>query len=108
MVPINAPDVIEHAPGPHVSLNPLVPEHDEPPAQLTRHEPAVLGQLIFAYPHDDVPVHSTRHAAELGQAIFPFATSEQEEVLWVLDFVGQKQADSLDVVFSAVNIVSQE
>lgn len=34
--------------------------------------------------------------------------SKQEEVLWVLDFVGQEQADSLDVVFSTVNVVSQE
>jgi hypothetical protein len=33
---------------------------------------------------------------------------EHEEVLWILDFVGEHEADSLDGLFSPINIVAQE
>lgn len=34
--------------------------------------------------------------------------TEQEEVLWVLDFIGQQQADGLQRLLAPVHIVPQE
>lgn len=34
--------------------------------------------------------------------------SQQEEVLWVFDFVGQKQTDGLQRLLPSVHIVSQK
>lgn len=35
-------------------------------------------------------------------------TPEQEEVLWVFDFVGQQKTDSLEWLFAPINIISKE
>lgn len=35
-------------------------------------------------------------------------SSQQEEVLWVLDLVSKQQADGLNVVFSSINVISKE
>ena len=35
-------------------------------------------------------------------------TSKDEKVVWILDLVGKKQANSLERLLSTINVVSQE
>ena len=34
--------------------------------------------------------------------------SQEEEVLWILDLIGEEQTDGLDIVFAAIDIVAQK
>ena len=35
-------------------------------------------------------------------------TSEQEEVLWILDLVGEEKADGFETLFTSINIITEE
>lgn len=64
---------------------------------LREHLPELYVESSFAFIVESVdPVD--------GRALM--IASEQEEVLGILDFVGQEQADGFDVVFASVDIVA--